>query len=405
MDDDETKNPPGILGNLAAQPGGLLGGLFPPQPHYDPQQPGALPFGADPNAISLAAAESAAELARTLRNIDHQAAIMAAFGKAMGAPGTRSADPAAQAAAMGAAAPAEAPVAPSPVPVLARQRAPARVAPAAPVGPDTPFMRNPVPLPMAKVPQWPIPGTVEQRWAAPGAEIPDTSTLLQGIADAPLPTQPLAENPDWSSLPHGIVNVSPFGLPQPDLENPDTRALLQNSSAVPSPPKLRLPVLERNHIDPDELTRRIVRAESSGNPNAKSPTSSATGLAQFTDKTWLDQIKRYRPDLVAWRPSDEALLKLRTDPSLQREMAARYTEENARALDRAKFPVNDRNLYLAHHFGAGGAKSLLTAEIDDPNKLASEVIPWAMKDNAWITPTMTVPDVLQWIQNRIEHGP
>jgi len=109
MDDDETTDFRGILGNLGAQPGGLLGGLFPPQPPYAPPQPGALPFGADPDAMSLAAAAGATDLARTLRNINHQAAIMAAFGKAMGAPGTASAAPSSQDAGPAPSVPAEAP--------------------------------------------------------------------------------------------------------------------------------------------------------------------------------------------------------------------------------------------------------------------------------------------------------
>ena len=58
---------------------------------------------------------------------------------------------------------------------------------------------------------------------------------------------------------------------------------------------------------PDELidraavnavVERIIGVESTGNRNAKNSRSSATGLGQFLDETWLDLIRRYRPDLI-----------------------------------------------------------------------------------------------------------
>jgi hypothetical protein len=383
MDDDEMKNFAGILGNLAAQPGGLLGGLFPPQPPYGPQQPGARPFGADPNAISLAAAESAAELARTLRNIDHQAAIMAAFGKAMGAPGTQSADSGSQGVGPGRPVSAEVPdadsYAPAPSDPLGAQAAGDTVGAA---GPSSPAQsRKPS---RRQAPQWP-----------PRSPYSPTSSI---------PT-----DPPW--VPNISSTMTSNGQVEnrwPVPENPETSTLLQGIAAVPSQtwPKINLPTLQRYGIDPDDLVGRIVRAEdASQNSSAKNPWSSATGLGQFTDGTWPEVLKNYKRDLYDWfspDPDNKKRLELRFDPTLSRQMAGAYADQNAKALTDAHLPVTNTNIYLAHHFGAEGAKKILTA---DPNASAPSVVSTkALQDNSWITPTMAARDLIQWAEDRMEHG-
>jgi hypothetical protein len=42
------------------------------------------------------------------------------------------------------------------------------------------------------------------------------------------------------------------------------------------------------------LVERIIGVESNGNPNAKNKRSSATGLGQFLDETWLEMIRAHR---------------------------------------------------------------------------------------------------------------
>jgi hypothetical protein len=48
----------------------------------------------------------------------------------------------------------------------------------------------------------------------------------------------------------------------------------------------------------DAVVERIIGVESDGDPNAKNKRSSATGLGQFLDETWLDMIRAHRPDLA-----------------------------------------------------------------------------------------------------------
>jgi hypothetical protein len=105
---------------------------------------------------------------------------------------------------------------------------------------------------------------------------------------------------------------------------------------------------------------QIIKVESNGDPNAKNKRSSAAGLGQFLDETWLLLIRAYRPDLSKQRTEGE-ILALRRDPSVAREITVRFTERNARVLRKRGLPVTPGTLYLAHFAGAAGAVAILSA--------------------------------------------
>jgi hypothetical protein len=110
----------------------------------------------------------------------------------------------------------------------------------------------------------------------------------------------------------------------------------------------------------DAVVDRIIGVESDGDPNAKSKRSSATGLAQFLDETWLDMIRVHRPDLTKARTRAE-ILELRRDPKIAREITARFTEHNAGILRKRGLPLTPGTLYLAHFAGGAGAVAILSA--------------------------------------------
>lgn len=116
---------------------------------------------------------------------------------------------------------------------------------------------------------------------------------------------------------------------------------------------------------PDSIDDAIIGAESGGNATAKNPASTATGAGQFTEGTWLDQIRKNRPDLVAGK-SDAEILAMRTDPKLSREMVGAYREENSRRLRAAGVPATASNIYAAHHFGPSGAIAFANADASTP---------------------------------------
>jgi hypothetical protein len=110
----------------------------------------------------------------------------------------------------------------------------------------------------------------------------------------------------------------------------------------------------------DTVVERIIGAESGGDPNAKNKRSSATGLGQFLDETWLDMIRAHRPDLAKGRSQAE-ILELRRDAKVAREITARFTERNAEMLRKRGLPVTPGTLYLAHFAGGAGAVAILSA--------------------------------------------
>jgi hypothetical protein len=108
------------------------------------------------------------------------------------------------------------------------------------------------------------------------------------------------------------------------------------------------------------VVEQIIRVESNGDPNAKNRRSTATGLGQFLEETWLDMIRTHRPDLAKGRSQVE-ILELRQDVKIVREITARFSERNAEVLKRRGLPVTPGTLYLAHFAGAAGAVAVLTA--------------------------------------------
>ncbi len=139
---------------------------------------------------------------------------------------------------------------------------------------------------------------------------------------------------------------------------------------------------------------RQAQVESGLNPDAKASSSSATGLFQFIDDTWLTMVRRYGPSHGLGEqarklesgnatPGDRAdILKLRKDPQIATRMAAEFASENARALQAAGTPqVGATELYLAHFLGAGGAAKFLNGMRQSPSASAAAALPKAAEAN------------------------
>jgi hypothetical protein len=146
-----------------------------------------------------------------------------------------------------------------------------------------------------------------------------------------------------------------------------------------------------------DISDSIIGAESSGNRNAKAQTSSALGPGQFIDGTWLDLIKRYRPDLAQGKTRAE-VLAMRTDPELSKDMTRAYEAENSAGLRRAGLPVTPGTIYLTHFAGQGGGIKLLKA---DPHAPVESILDAkAIAANPFLK-GMTAADVIAWADRRI----
>lgn len=136
--------------------------------------------------------------------------------------------------------------------------------------------------------------------------------------------------------------------------------------------------------------------ESSFRTNVKSKTSSATGLFQFIDKTWMSMVKKYGDKYGMGHLADKIdengrcrdsatrkqILSLRNDPEKAACLAAEYAAENKNFLeDHTDGRIGSTELYLAHFMGASGASDFLNAMDKNPNATAARIFPKAASSN------------------------
>ncbi len=142
------------------------------------------------------------------------------------------------------------------------------------------------------------------------------------------------------------------------------------------------------------------KIESDLDPSLTMKSSSATGLFQFIDQTWLGTLKQAGPAFgygdyahaisrnaaghysVADPEMRKAIMKLRNDPTANAVMAGVLTQQNAAALTRhlGRQPT-ESELYIAHFFGAGGAEKLIQQAGSNPQTNAAELFPLAARAN------------------------
>jgi Transglycosylase SLT domain len=154
-----------------------------------------------------------------------------------------------------------------------------------------------------------------------------------------------------------------------------------------------------SHIDFGYLMAQAAQ-ESGFHADAKAATSSAAGLFQFIESTWLAMVKQHGAQhgigqlaqqiatdgagrLSVADPAARAhILALREDPVLSAGLAAEYTKSNKDEVERALGrPAGSAELYLAHFLGAGGATQLLKAVQEDSRQSAAALLPDAAGAN------------------------
>ncbi len=138
------------------------------------------------------------------------------------------------------------------------------------------------------------------------------------------------------------------------------------------------------------------KLESGLNPEARAATSSARGLYQFTDGTWLATVRKHGAEhglgwaaealqsgaASAGSAARDTILSLRNNAQAAALMAGEFARDNAAVLE-ARFgrAAGAADLYMAHFLGAGGAVQFLGALERTPDVAAASLLPKAAAAN------------------------
>ena len=140
--------------------------------------------------------------------------------------------------------------------------------------------------------------------------------------------------------------------------------------------------------------------ESGMRANARASTSSASGLYQFIEQSWLRVMKQHGTEHgLGWAADNisttssgrmtvtdpgmrRAILALRNDPQTASLMAAEHASDNKDAIESSLGrDATGTDLYMAHFLGLGGARSFLGAMQDNPNRSGAAMFPVAARAN------------------------
>lgn len=188
------------------------------------------------------------------------------------------------------------------------------------------------------------------------------TVLFKGVSEFGDPTDQIA-----------VINPtavrSPFEPPPaaPPPGRPDIAAAAASAASevgrrdpdkqLPSPPLSPSPQASGPQSQPSSpLIHRIAQAESGGDPNAKNPNSTATGLLQFTNPTWQSSIAKWGKELGYD-------LKDKNDPQAQLAVGQKLMDANAKQLRRAigREPT-DGDQYAAWFLGPLPAAKLILSQ-------------------------------------------
>lgn len=238
---------------------------------------------------------------------------------------------------------------------------------------------------------------------------PGSKPTVTIIAKKPMVEPVLANNPDL------VNSIFETAFPKPQPPNGTQPVRLESVPFVPvdRPEEMMefgartaprwlvhtiLGAAQLAGVDPVYLMT-LADVESSLSPRAKAPTSSAEGLFQFIDRTWLEIVHAHAAEygfgalaekitFVNGDPVVESdatrawIMSMRRDPYFSALMACELIKDVERELRATgERELAEAELYLAHFLGAGAAVRFLEALDEQPNTTAASLFPAAAKAN------------------------
>ncbi len=193
-------------------------------------------------------------------------------------------------------------------------------------------------------------------------------------------------------------------------------------SALVAPLSISNAIKKASHATGTDFSYLLKTAarESSFKQGAKAKTSSAAGLFQFIENTWLKTVKevgdkfglgKYTPHIFTTRSGRhyvpngklrQEILQLRHNPEVSAMMAGAFTQQNsefiASKIGRAPSPGE---LYIAHFLGPNGASDLISLADSKPNARADRHFPRAARANRPIFYSRGRPRTVKQVYNEL----
>lgn len=176
-----------------------------------------------------------------------------------------------------------------------------------------------------------------------------TDALLSQSMDGPSAVRALESSPEYQRL-------------SPRAKAVARGQLQQTFPGMYSPEEVAMPGGGGGPVNYDQF---VVSLESGGDPNARAGTSSATGLYQFTEGTWLNTVEQAKPSWARGM-SRAQILAQRTNPARSKEMEQRLRANNIQALRSVGASPTNENVYAMHHFGEAAGKRFAKASNSTP---------------------------------------
>ena len=233
----------------------------------------------------------------------------------------------------------------------------------------------------------------------------------------PAPAPPVQLTASRAVLPIAAQDLSPSDLAHSRIDRVPYDFLIEEALAsgtgnpdeilVFGPMRIRRHVVETivkaaraTETDP-VLLMAIADKESSFSTEVKARTSSATGLFQFIESTWLRVVRQLgekhglekEARAITWvndelviDPAERArILDLRREPYLSALLAAEMLKrDRARIAQAIGRDLSDSETYLAHFLGPDDAERFMAKVVDEPKSTAAKLLPKPARANKTI---------------------